>query len=50
MGNIHPIETTPIANEIDKHSTYILVGEDRGVSSRDAEALFEHMYHDLFVV
>ena len=47
MDNIHPIETIPIVGAIDEPGTYILVGEDRGVSSRDAEALFEHMYHDL---
>lgn len=47
MDNIRPIETIPIVNEIDKPSTYILVSEDRGVSSRDTEALLEHMYHDL---
>lgn len=47
VDNVHPIEAIPIVSEIDRPSTYVLVGEDRRVSTRDAEALLEHMYHDL---
>jgi len=46
VDNVHPIESIPIVNDLDKHSIYIRVGEDRRISTRDVEALLEHMYHD----
>jgi hypothetical protein len=39
----------PITNGAHNVVSYVCCGVDRGFSSRDVEALLEHMYHDLYV-